>query len=321
MNDKFEKFTERARRVLANAKEEARRFQHSYIGTEHILLGLVREEEGVAAKVLANLDVDRNKVRSAVEFIIIGSAGASHDQGSGQQVSAGEINLTPRAKKVIELAVDEARRLNHHYIGTEHLLLGLAREGEGIAAGVLTSLGIDLEKVRREVVQVLNAPPGFTRGLHESVQQSQRSTTVGMSITNTTMLILYCRDVETTRAFYEDQLGATGVPAANLVVSGFANEDDVCLFLRRAGPLLALRAADPAHETIPTAAGTVEISVFVQEIDALWACWNALRLRNAPGLSEMEALGPDPNAPQLRAFSVSDPDARTLRFFSLVRES
>ncbi len=146
MADRFEKFTERARRVLTLAQEEALRFNHNYIGTEHILLGLVREGEGVAAKVLANLGVDLNKVRSAVEFII----------GRGDKAVTGEIGLTPRARKVIELAVDEARRLGHHYIGTEHLLLGLVREGEGIAAGVLESLGVSLEKVRTEVSRVLS---------------------------------------------------------------------------------------------------------------------------------------------------------------------
>src|SRR3712207_6782660 len=117
MADRFDKFTERARRVLTLAQEEAQRFNHNYIGTEHLLLGLVREGDGVAAKVLANLGVELNKVRSAVEFII----------GRGDRAVLGEIGLTPRAKKVIELAVDEARRLNHHYIGTEHLLLGLVR--------------------------------------------------------------------------------------------------------------------------------------------------------------------------------------------------
>ncbi len=146
MNDKFEKFTERARKVLSLAQEEAQRFNHNYIGTEHLLLGLVREGEGVAAKVLNNLGVELNKVRSAVEFII----------GRGDRIVLGDIGLTPRAKKVIELAVDEARRLNHHYIGTEHLLLGLVREGEGIAAGVLESLGVNLDKVRAETIKVLN---------------------------------------------------------------------------------------------------------------------------------------------------------------------
>ncbi len=144
--DRFDKFTERARKVLMLAQEEAQRFNHNYIGTEHLLLGLVREGEGVAAKVLSNLGVELNKVRSAVEFII----------GRGDRMVIGEIGLTPRAKKVIELAVDEARRLGHHYIGTEHLLLGLVREGEGIAAGVLESLGVNLEKVRTQTIQVLS---------------------------------------------------------------------------------------------------------------------------------------------------------------------
>ena len=145
MADRFDKFTERARRVLTLGQEEAQRFNHNYIGTEHLLLGLVREGDGVAAKVLSNLGVELNKVRSAVEFII----------GRGDKQSSGEIGLTPRAKKVIELAVDEARRLGHSYIGTEHLLLGLVREGEGIAAGVLESLGVNLERVRGETTRIL----------------------------------------------------------------------------------------------------------------------------------------------------------------------
>ncbi|MCI0817901.1 MAG: ATP-dependent Clp protease ATP-binding subunit [Chloroflexi bacterium] len=156
MADRFDKFTERARRVLTLAQEEALRFNHNYIGTEHLLLGLVREGDGVAAKVLANLGVELNKVRSAVEFII----------GRGDRAVMGEIGLTPRAKKVIELAVDEARRLGHHYIGTEHLLLGLVREGEGIAAGVLESLGVSLDKVRAEVTRILaqSMPQGAAQG-------------------------------------------------------------------------------------------------------------------------------------------------------------
>ena len=146
MASRFEKFSERARRVLSLAQEEAQRFNHNYIGTEHILLGLVRETEGVAARVLSNLGVELTKVRSAVEFII----------GRGEKSVPGEIGLTPRAKKVIELAVDEARRLNHSYIGTEHLLIGLLREGEGVAAGVLESLGVTLEKIRNETSRVLS---------------------------------------------------------------------------------------------------------------------------------------------------------------------
>ncbi len=152
MSSRFEKFSERARRVLTLAQEEAQRFNHNYIGTEHILLGLVREGEGVAARVLANLGVELSKVRAAVEFII----------GRGERPITGEIGLTPRAKRVIELAVDEARRLNHNYIGTEHLLLGLLREGEGVAAGVLESLGVSLEKVRTEVTRILSQTPPQT---------------------------------------------------------------------------------------------------------------------------------------------------------------
>ena len=153
MASRFEKFSERARRVLSLAQEEAQRFNHNYIGTEHILLGLVRETDGVAAKVLGSLGVELNKVRSAVEFII----------GRGERSTPGEIGLTPRAKKVIELAVDEARRLSHHYIGTEHLLIGLMREGEGVAAGVLESLGVNLDKVRGETSRILT----------QTTQQSQ----------------------------------------------------------------------------------------------------------------------------------------------------
>ena len=154
MASRFEKFSERARRVLSLAQEEAQRFNHNYIGTEHILLGLVRENEGTAAKVLGGLGIELNKIRSAVEFII----------GKGDTAASGEIGLTPRAKKVIELAVDEARRLNHHYIGTEHLLIGLMREGEGVAAGVLESLGVTLDKVRGETNSVLNKGARSSKG-------------------------------------------------------------------------------------------------------------------------------------------------------------
>ncbi|MHB8647430.1 MAG: ATP-dependent Clp protease ATP-binding subunit, partial [Thermomicrobiales bacterium] len=158
MADKFEKFTERARKVFSLAQEEAQRFNHNYIGTEHLLLGLVREGDGIAARVLANLGVQLPKVRSAVEFII----------GRGDGLVVGDPGLTPRAKKVIELAMDEARRLNNHYIGTEHLLLGLVREGEGIAAGVLESLGVSLEKVRQQVMQVVSQSSSY--------QQSKQQT-------------------------------------------------------------------------------------------------------------------------------------------------
>jgi len=146
MASRFEKFSERARRSLTRAQEEAQHFGHSYIDTEHILLGLVAEEEGVASKVLNNLGVSASKIRAAVEFVI----------GRGERASIGEVGLTPRAKRVIELAVDEARRLNHNYIGTEHLLLGLLREREGAAVGVLESFGITLERVQTEINTLLS---------------------------------------------------------------------------------------------------------------------------------------------------------------------
>ncbi len=146
MASRFEKFSERARKVLTQAQEEARRFNHSYIDTEHILLGLAREEEGVAAKVLIGLGVGLNKVRSAVEFII----------RRADKPSSVEIGLTPRAKRVIELAIDEARHFGHNYIGTEHLLLGLLREGEGVGFKVLDSLGVTLERVRAETGRIIS---------------------------------------------------------------------------------------------------------------------------------------------------------------------
>ena len=173
MASRFEKFSERARRVLSLAQEEAQRFNHNYIGTEHILLGLVRETDGVAAKVLSSLGVELGKVRSAVEFII----------GRGERAATGEIGLTPRAKKVIELAVDEARRLNHHYIGTEHLLIGLMREGEGVAAGVLESLGVSLEKVRAETNRILSQSVPQGQGAPRSTTRTPTLDQLGIDLT------------------------------------------------------------------------------------------------------------------------------------------
>jgi methylenetetrahydrofolate dehydrogenase (NADP+)/methenyltetrahydrofolate cyclohydrolase len=145
MADRYDKFTERARLVLALAQEEALRFNHSYIGTEHLLLGLTRQDEGVAIRVLANLGVDLRKVRSLIEEKI----------SRGDRAVMGEISLTLGAKRTIECAVEEALRLGHHYIGTEHVLLGLLREGEGMAAGVLESLSVSLEKARASVILIL----------------------------------------------------------------------------------------------------------------------------------------------------------------------
>jgi len=147
----FDRLTPETQQALRYASEEAQRFNHNYIGTEHLLLGLVRQsdvESGAAATVLKNLGVELNKVRSAVEFII----------GRGDRIILGEIGLTPRSQKVFELAFDEARRMNQEMVGPEHLLLGLVREGEGIAAGVLESMGVNLSKVRQEVYRVLGQP-------------------------------------------------------------------------------------------------------------------------------------------------------------------
>src|SRR5260221_14349382 len=146
----FDRFTERARHAMRLAQEEAQRLQHNYIGTEHLLLGLLREEKGVAGNVLTRLGVDLERARQAVEGVV----------GRGDHLVSGEIGLTPRAKKVVGLAVNEAQRLHHHYIGTEHLLLGLLREGEGVGAGVLEHFGLSLQKVRANILQVLNEKEG-----------------------------------------------------------------------------------------------------------------------------------------------------------------
>jgi ATP-dependent Clp protease ATP-binding subunit ClpC len=164
----FDRFNDRAKRVLALAQDEAIRFNHNYIGTEHLLLGLVREGEGVAARVLDSLGVELSKVRTAVEFII----------GRGDSTtSPSEITLSPRTKKVIELAIDEARKLGHSHVGTEHLLLGLVREGEGIASGVLESLGVSLEKVRHQVIATLGQQhPATAEAASAGAKASQSKT-------------------------------------------------------------------------------------------------------------------------------------------------
>jgi hypothetical protein len=142
----FQRFTDRARRVVVLAQDEARRLDHNYIGTEHILLGLIREGEGVAAKALELLGISLDAVRQQVEQII----------GRGQETPSGHIPFTPRAKKVLELSLRESVQLGHNYIGTEHILLGLIREGDGVAAQVLVKLGADLNRVRQRVIQLLH---------------------------------------------------------------------------------------------------------------------------------------------------------------------
>ncbi len=163
----FERFTDRARRVVVLAQEEARLLNHNYIGTEHILLGLIHEGEGVAAKALESLGISLEKVRQQVEEII----------GAGQSPPSGHIPFTPRAKKVLELSLREALQLGHNYIGTEHILLGLIREGEGVAAQVLVKLGADLNKVRQQVIQLLSGYSGGreTAGAGGSAETPQGS--------------------------------------------------------------------------------------------------------------------------------------------------
>jgi ATP-dependent Clp protease ATP-binding subunit ClpA len=142
----FERFTERARQVVVLAQDEARLLKHNYIGTEHILLGLLREEEGLAARVLETLGITVEEVRAQVARIV----------GSGDEVTTGQIPFTPRAKKVLELSLREALGLGHNYIGTEHVLLGLARENEGVAARILLDFGADSEAIRDEIIRMLS---------------------------------------------------------------------------------------------------------------------------------------------------------------------
>jgi ATP-dependent Clp protease ATP-binding subunit ClpC len=165
----FERFTDRARRVVVLAQEEARMLNHNYIGTEHILLGLIHEGEGVAAKALDSLNINLDAVRQQVEEII----------GQGQAAPTGHIPFTPRAKKVLELSLREALQLGHNYIGTEHILLGLIREGEGVAAQVLQKLGADLNRVRQTVIQLLS---GYTGKEQVSAGGSSESAGQGSAV-------------------------------------------------------------------------------------------------------------------------------------------
>ncbi|MCM8812495.1 MAG: ATP-dependent Clp protease ATP-binding subunit [Candidatus Omnitrophica bacterium] len=166
----FDRFTERARKVILLAKEEAKRFNHDYIGTEHVLLGLIKEGEGVAAAVMQNLGLNLDMIRLEVEKLV---------QPGPSTVTSGDIPFTPKAKKVIELAMEEARNLGHNYIGTEHLLLGLVRENEGVASQVLLNLGLDLNKVRREIMELL----GTATANYDSAQAASGAATQGKNKT------------------------------------------------------------------------------------------------------------------------------------------
>jgi ATP-dependent Clp protease ATP-binding subunit ClpA len=149
----FERFTERARQVVVLAQDEARAFKHNYIGTEHLLLGVLREEEGVGARVLESLDITLEEVRAQVARIV----------GQGDEVTSGMIPFTPRAKKVLELALREAVKLSHNHIGTEHILLGIVRENEGVASRILLDFGADADKVRGEILHRLSLPRPYPR--------------------------------------------------------------------------------------------------------------------------------------------------------------
>ena len=144
----FERFTERARQVVVLAQDEARSLKHNYIGTEHLLLGLLREEEGLAARVLESLDITVEEVRAQVVRIV----------GEGDELTMGQVPFTPRAKEVLELSLSEALSLGHNYIGTEHILLGLVRENDGVAARILLDFDADVEKIRNEIIRMLSGP-------------------------------------------------------------------------------------------------------------------------------------------------------------------
>jgi ATP-dependent Clp protease ATP-binding subunit ClpC len=169
-----DKFTERVRKVMYLAREEAARLQHDYIGTEHLLLGVIREGEGIAATVLNNLGLDLDAIRQAVESMV---------SSTGGTLTIGEIPFTPRAKRVLELSVDEARQLGHNYVGTEHLLLGLIREGEGVAARVLLELGVDRKKVREETLKLLGGAPAATQPEREGKVETPALNQFGRDLT------------------------------------------------------------------------------------------------------------------------------------------
>ena len=162
MADKLDQFTKRAKRILVHAEEEARAFDHPYVGTEHLLLGVVREGEGIGARVLHALEIDELRLRDAVMYVV----------SRGDKPVSGKLELVPRAKHALELAVEEARRMKHHYIGTEHLLIGLLLEDEGVAAGILAGLGVDLATARQQVASLLGT--GGQLGIRAVVERSVR---------------------------------------------------------------------------------------------------------------------------------------------------
>ena len=175
----FERFTERARQVIVLSQDEARELKHNYIGTEHILLGVIREEEGLAARVMDSFDVTLEDVRFEVKKRI----------GTGDEATSGQIPFTPRAKKVLELALREALSLGHNYVGTEHLLLGLVRENQGVAATILQDFDISAEMVRNEIIRVLSGPGRRNRQNYKSGKKKTVAQTTDEVLTTTAALL------------------------------------------------------------------------------------------------------------------------------------
>ena len=223
----FERFTERARQVVVLAQQEARSLRHDFIGTEHLLLGLLREEEGLAARVLASLGVGYDDVVGRVTEIV----------GAGDEVTTGQIPFTARAKKVLELALREALSIGHNYIGTEHILLGLLREGSGVAAGILGDLGLDAERVRGEVITTLG-PHAVGEPIADPARRRRFRPRAGF-LTGTGFNPAWEYRVETRATIEQGWLNEIGAEGWELVDI----EAGTLVFKRRCAPPGSLRAA------------------------------------------------------------------------------
>jgi ATP-dependent Clp protease ATP-binding subunit ClpA len=222
----FERFTERARQVVVLAQGEARSLKHGFIGTEHLLLGLLREEEGLAARVLASLEVPYEEVRLRVEEIV----------GVGEEVTTGQIPFTPRAKKVLELALREALSIGHNYIGTEHILLGLVREGSGVASTILGDLGLDAERVRGEVITALG-PHAIGEPIGDPGRRRFRPRRAFATTTGLNPAWEYRVETRTTiEQAWLNEIGADGWELVDIEAGTF-------VFKRRCAPPGSLRAA------------------------------------------------------------------------------
>jgi len=236
----FERFTDEARRVVVLAQEEARMLDHNYIGTEHLLLGLIREGDGVAAKALGRLGIRLEVVRQQVEKII----------GRGQQARSGHIPFTPRAKRILELSLREALQLGHNYIGTEHILLGLAREGEGVAAQVLVRLGADLNRVRRQVIEITSGT-----GLEATLMEARASRVA--SPWRLTEVMDHVRSIEQRLAAIERHLGLPAGEPSSLPDEQAARAADIDALLASQEPSSESKSpADPGSGGEADSGGT-----------------------------------------------------------------